>query len=235
MRRLISTLACDAKLQYRNGFYYAAAFVAFFWMLLLWQFEPETTRWLLPLFVLSNLLMNTFYFVAGLVLLEKREGTLAAQVVTPLRDWEYLASKAATLTALALAENFLIAGVATRGNFNPAALAAGLAAAAGMLTLFGFVAVSRYDSVNEFLFPSALYSMATLPPFLQYIGLWRSPLAYLHPLQGPLMMTSAAFEPVGVWVWVYGVAASAFWLWLLSLWSRRIFARFVVRGEGVRR
>ena len=38
------------------------------------------------------------------------EGTLMAQVVSPLRVWEYLASKVITLTLLSLVENLLITG-----------------------------------------------------------------------------------------------------------------------------
>lgn len=33
MKRLTSTIICDVHLQVRNGFYYAAGFVALFWVL----------------------------------------------------------------------------------------------------------------------------------------------------------------------------------------------------------
>lgn len=49
--------------------------------------------------MLGNLPLATFFFIAGLVLLEKGEGTLEAQIVTPLTAGGYLASKILTLTA----------------------------------------------------------------------------------------------------------------------------------------
>ena len=83
MSRLPAAVACDVRLQYRNGFYAAAAFVAVVLVVLLRWLPPETLRLLLPALVLANMQVNTFYFVAGLVLLEKAEGSLEALVVTP--------------------------------------------------------------------------------------------------------------------------------------------------------
>ena len=234
MKRLAATIVCDIQLQFRNGFYYAAAFVAIFWMLGLSQLPPASLPWLMPVFVLSNLLINTFYFIAGLVLLEKDEGTLMAQVVSPLRSWEYLASKIITLTLLSLAENMLIVGVAYGLNFKLLLLLAGVVSAAAIYGLTGFVAVSRYDSINEFLFPSFLYTLAFVPPFLDYLGLWQSWLLYLHPLQAPLLLTKAAFQPVAAWQVLYGLLYSGLWIGLCFVWSRRAFTQFVIAAPGAR-
>ena len=91
MHRLAATVLLDLRLQLRNGFYYAVAFVLACWFLLLTRLPPLDWGYVLPAVVFGNLVMVNFYFVAGLVLLEKGEGTLEAQVVTPLADWEYLA------------------------------------------------------------------------------------------------------------------------------------------------
>ncbi len=232
MKRLTSTIICDVRLQVRNGFYYAAGFVALFWVLGLSQVPLKNLGWFMPVFVLSNLLINTFYFIAGLVLLEKGEGTLMAQVVTPLRTWEYLAAKVITLTGLSLLENLLIVGLGYGLNFDLLPLLVGMSLAAALYTLAGFVAVSRYDSINEYLFPSFLYTLLFIPPFLPYLGLGESWLYYLHPLQAPLLLTQAAFQPVATWQWFYGVLYSGLWMGLLFWWSRWTFAQFVVATEG---
>jgi fluoroquinolone transport system permease protein len=114
MKRLLAALGCDARLQFRNGFYYAAALVAGVMAVGLGQLgrwlPGINLGWLAPGFIVSNMLLGTFYFMGGLVLLEKGEGTLEAQVVTPLRSREYLASKVITLAGLALVENLVIVG-----------------------------------------------------------------------------------------------------------------------------
>ncbi|MBE7555182.1 MAG: ABC transporter permease [Anaerolineales bacterium] len=234
MKRLSATIICDVRLQVRNGFYYAAGFVALFWVLTLSQVPVENLGGFMPVFILSNLLINTFYFIAGLVLLEKGEGTLMAQVVTPLRAWEYLASKVITLTGLSLLENLLIVGLGYGLNFNLLPLLIGMSLATTLYSLVGFVAVSRYDSINEYLFPSFLYTLVFIPPFLPYMGLGESWLFYLHPLQAPLLLTKAAFQPVTTWQWLYGLLYAGLWIGLFLGWSRQAFAQFVVAAEGAR-
>jgi hypothetical protein len=51
---------------------------------------------------------QAIFVTPDVILLEKGEGTLEAQVFTLLRTWEYLASKISTLTLLALVENIVI-------------------------------------------------------------------------------------------------------------------------------
>jgi len=231
MKRLAATIVSDTRLQSRNGFYYAAALVALFWIGVLTHLPVDNFRLLMPVFVLSNLMVNTFYFMGGLVLLEKTEGTLMAQVVTPLRTWEYLLSKVTTLTLLSLLENLLIVGVVYGLDFDPVPLVLGIMLAAALFVLTGFVAVSRYDSINEYLFPSILYTLAFMPPFLDYFGWVQSPLFYLHPMQAPLLLARGGFLPLPAWQGAYGVLYGLFWLWLIFLWSRRAFARFIIATE----
>ena len=109
MSRLAATLLCDVRLQYRNGFYWAVAFLVAALLIVITRIPELDWRPVLPPLVLGNLVTATFFFMAGLVLLEKKEGTLEAQIVTPLTATDYLTSKIATLTALSIAEHVLLA------------------------------------------------------------------------------------------------------------------------------
>ena len=234
MRRLLATIACDVRLQMRNGFYYAGGFVAVIYIIVLRQLPPELVRAQMPLIVLSNLVMNTFFFIAGLVLLEKGEGTLWARVVTPLRHSEYLISKVVSLGILSVLEStfIIVAGIGLDMQLLPLLL--GLILAVPIYTLTGFIAVSKYDSINEYLFPSFLYTCAFIPPFLQSVGLIDSWVMYLHPLQGAFVLAKASFGPIEGREWAYGIGSSVLWIWLFSVWSMRSFGRFIVATEGAR-
>ena len=154
-----------------------------------------------------------------------------AQVVTPLRNGEYLTAKVITLVTLAFVENLLIVGLGYGLKFGLLPLLLGIAFAAALLTLAGFIAVVRYDSINEYLFPSFLYTLFLIPPFLDYLGLWKSWLSYLHPLQAPLMLSKGAFMPIADWEWTYGVLYASLWLVLCFAWARHVFVRFVTRAH----
>lgn len=234
MRRLLAAMACDVRLQYRSGFYAAAGLVAAALVLLLRWVPGPYVGWLMPALVLTNMQVNTFYFIGGLVLLEKGEGSLEALVVTPLRRGEYLASKVLTLAFMSLAEALAIVALGYGLGFNVVALAAGVALTAALYCLYGFLVVARYDSINEYLFPSMVYTSVLSLPLLDYFGIWETPLVYLHPVQAPLVLLEAAFRPVAAWEVAYGVLYGGLWVGTMGVLAVRAFGRFVVAREGVR-
>ncbi len=233
MSRLLATLRLDSRLQFRYGFYYAGIFVAVLWLALLMNFSKDNMALLLPVFLLGNLAITTFYFMAGLVLLEKGEGTLEGLITTPLRTHEYLASKVATLTFLATAESLLIVLLAYGIQFRVVPILAGLITMSAILTLFGFIVIARYDSVTDFLLPSAFYTIWISLPVLDYFEIWPHWILYLVPSQAALLLMKAAFAPVEDWQLIYAVAYSVLWTALFYVWAQRRFLRFVIRREGV--
>jgi len=234
MTRLAATMRCDVRLQLRNGFYWAVAFVLGGWAILISQLPPFAWAPLIPPLILGNLVMATFFFMGGLVLLEKGEGTLEAQVVTPLTGGEYLASKVLTLTALSVVENLAVVLVAHGPAFRWVPLVTGMAAASMMFCLIGFIVVARYDSINEYLFPTMFYTTLFYLPVLDYAGLWETRWMLLHPLQAPLVLMEGAFYPLQTWEWLYGSVYSTLVIVLVFLWSRRTFRRYVVARVGAR-
>lgn len=235
MTRLLSIARWDVSLQFRNGFYYVSAFTAVVMIVLLKQFDGVDFSYWWPAIITGNLTVNSFYFMAGLVLLEKGEGTLEAQIVTPLRPWEILGSKVITLGLLSLFETLVMIVILQGVNFNWFLLVTGVVLYIAMLSLYGFIIVARYDSISEFLMPSAMWTMGFSLPLLYYFDIWRSWIMFLHPLQGILILLQAAFASVPAWQIVYGFAYSILWTGILMRLSLRAFRRFVATKEGVRR
>ncbi|WP_298482472.1 ABC transporter permease [uncultured Chloroflexus sp.] len=235
MMRLLSAARWDVRLQFRNGFYYVSLFTAVIFVVLLKQFDITAVSYWWPAIITINLTVNSFYFMAGLILLEKGEGTLEAQIVTPLRPWEILGSKVLTLGLLSLFETLIIIVIVQGVNFNWVFLVMGVVLYIAMLSLYGFIIVARYESINEFLLPSALWTMGFSLPLLYYFDIWRSWVMFLHPLQAVVILIQAAFRSVPVWQIVYGIVYAILWMGIIMWLSLRAFHRFVVTKEGVRR
>ncbi|MDE3000630.1 MAG: ABC transporter permease [Gemmatimonadota bacterium] len=236
MKRLLSALHWDALQQYRYKFYAVGVGMVIFWGGL-FSLVPGIGRVdavvVVPAFFAINLYVTTFYFISGLVLIEKSEGTLSALAATPLRDAEYLLSKVITLTVLAIVESLLIVVVVLgiRGNWVP--LLSGAFALGAIYSLAGFIVVVRYRSINAFLIPSVLYVIALLLPLLSHFGLANRLIFLLHPMEPAMELMRAAYLPTGVWEMVYAAAGAAAWMcggFFLARW--RIY-RFVVREAGV--
>ena len=234
MKRLRASFQLDIKSQFRNGFYYVSGFVALMLILILRQF-PEV-NWMLwwPVIILENLVVNTFYFMSGLVLLEKAEGTLEAQIVSPLRPWEYLSAKIGSLAVLSLLESLVIVVAVSGASFNWFLLVFGILCLVALYVLYGFLVVVRYDSIGEFILPSAIWTMAFSIPLLYYFNFWRSDWIFLHPLQAPLLLMQSAFEKIPPLHLFYAFAYSFFWIAIAYFLAQKAYHRFVVTEEGTR-
>lgn len=232
MKRWLKTLRWEVVLQARAGFYTAAAVMLAIIGLAALRWGGGDLGGLLPVVLFGNLQVTAFYFLAGMLMLEKEEGSLEARSITPLRPVEYLGGKVITLGALALVENMVLTGLFTRGNFQPAALTAGLLLGAGLLTLAGFLAAIRHSSVNSFLMPSILYLLALTLPIASPLGLVDSPLLYLHPLQPALTLISGGFHPLSVAEWLYGLGAGLAWSGVFLGLCLRRFHQFAVEPVG---
>ncbi len=181
-----------------------------------------------------NLEINAFYFIGGLVLLEKGEGTLESQVITPLRPFEYLISKAITLGILSVIEAIVIILFTIGISLNWFFMITGCMFLVVIFSLYGFVVVVRYDSINEFLLPSILWTIAYLLPLLFYFDFFQSRLFYLHPLLAPLILMQTAFEPVTTNHIIYGLLCSMLWTGVALYFSLQAFDRFVISKQGNR-
>ena len=232
MTRLRATLHRDLVIQWRNGFYAVSVFIVLVSGLLLRQLPRPWLDALLPAFLVSSLSFTTFYFMAALVLLEKDEHALDGLVVTPLRPAEYLAAKSGSLAALAVAESLLIVVLARGASPGLVWLVPGVALLGATFTLFGFVAIARYDSINTFLFPSVGFVSLLTLPLVGSVGLWDTPLFYLHPLQPALVLIRAAFTPTDAGMLTYGLGGALVWVVVSFAWARRMFHHFVVRRAG---
>jgi fluoroquinolone transport system permease protein len=150
MTRWLAAVRFDVLLQARHGFYAAtAAIVVLLGALLLSIPAAARTRsdlWV-PFLIVVNLPITTFFFVCGLILLERDEGTLLALGVSPVTAGQYLAMRMTTLVALALVETLVIVSFGFSIE-TPALLIPGAVLLGVMLTGFGAGVSSRYTTVN---------------------------------------------------------------------------------------
>jgi len=233
VKRFAASLLCDIRLQLRNGFYAASVFVTVVWAAVFSQLPRFDASGVWAGMVAGNLFITTFYFIGGLVLLERDEGSLAARSVTPLKPSEYLASKVLTLSALAAAENTVLTLLLAwlgflRFGTGLVFLILGIVLLSVILCLAGFAVIVRYRSINEFLMPSMLYVLALGLPLIEYFGLWRSPLFLLHPVQAALVLMRAAWEPLSTGQAVYGLLYPAAAVFVFAVLARRAYRRLVL-------
>lgn len=232
MSRLLRVMRWDILFQARYGLYLATAVSTGVLLAVVKQAPASVLDLTLPFVVFSDLALVGFYFIAALVLFEKAEGTLTALVVSPLRFSEYLASKLATLTALAVLVSLLVTLVCYGPGFNWPLLIVAVALLSCLGLLVGLIAVAPHDTVSAFVLPAQVYSLIMAVPLLPFFGFFEHPVFYLWPTHGALLLLRAAFVPGQAWQVGYGVVYQLLWLGLLAWIARRRFDRYIVGRQG---
>jgi fluoroquinolone transport system permease protein len=225
MNRLWAALRFDFAIQQRYGFVVASFFPVLVWLAVLMAFPLETRLILLPLIIYLDLALVGFYFISGLVLYEKTEATLNALVITPLRFGEYLASKLISLTVLAISISLALLALSVGLGINLLWLMLGIMLMSLIALLIGFIAVAPFPSFSSYLIPSQLPALLLYLPLIPAVGLFDSPLFYLLPTHGALLLVQGSFVGLEGWQIAYALAYGLLWIIGLCLLARRVFER----------
>lgn len=232
MSRFAVALRTEFLLQRRYRLVHAGILSGVLWLAMLLPMRPDIRSMVEPYVLLGDLTIVGFFFIAGAVFFEKDERTLHALVSTPLRFTEYLASKVVSLTALSVALAVFVA-IATHGlDFRIAPLLLGAVLGTVIMLLAGFLSALPFHSVSDWFMPAVLPIAVCNLPALSYSGLWDTPLLYLIPTQGPLLLFGVAFDQKSISFWQAGYAVAYPVLFAAGLWllARRMFDKYMVRG-----
>lgn len=101
-QRLASLVVHDARLQKRYGIYYAYGFVLVVYLAILVWAGPWLPEWAVAVAIFTDPSALGFFFLGGLMMLERGESTRMALAVTPVSAGGYLFAKTVTLTLLAM-------------------------------------------------------------------------------------------------------------------------------------
>jgi fluoroquinolone transport system permease protein len=238
MRGFADLLRFDVIVQARNGFYWASGFVVLAISALLAASPAAVLSnpglWV-PALVTFNLQITTFFFVAGLLLLERDEGTLIALGASPLSARTYLVARSTTLTALAALETLVIVWFGF-GFSASWALLGGIAAMGITYTGFGVAVAARYESVNSLLLPASVIVTVLLLPLLGHFELVPRVWLMWHPLEPAVTLVRAAYQPTSLPELLFGAAGSIAWAGVAFSLARNAVARLMrdTRASGGR-
>ncbi len=238
--RLAAAIALDAKVQARNQLWGISVFVGLVGAAALaWLSPPDRVGGTIPMALLLFAGGSTLLYVVAMLLMERSDGTLSAISVSPLRRWEYLASKVLTLTALATIESVVMAygalAVLARRDavdWPSPVFFAGVVALGALHVLIGVILVVRYRRINEVLLPMGAIALVLQLPAFWMVGAIEGSWALAIPSAAPTLLVRAGFVPLTIGQWIYAVAGTTALLVGAALWASRAFERHVVRRGG---
>ncbi|WP_272030896.1 hypothetical protein [Oceanobacillus kimchii] len=225
--RIIELFQMDVKFQLRHGFYYAYAIVTIFYIGVLLLIPEAYVQTASILIVFTDPSVLGFFFVGGLVLLERDQSIFSTLYVTPLKIHEYLISKVMSLTLLAAVTSIVLFIVIHQSSFHVVPFLLAVILCSMFFTLLGINLAVRVKSVNAFLYTSPLIVIVFYLPLVDYIGIFDTPIFFILPTQAILLLMESAFRGAPIGIYLYSVAVLAVWIGLVYLWTYQSFQQFL--------
>ncbi|MBA4495063.1 ABC transporter permease [Paenactinomyces guangxiensis] len=169
-----------------------------------------------------------YFFIGGIVLLEKGQNIFDNLFVTPFQLQEYLLSKTASLALLSLVTSTVI-HLFTFGLAHLSLLfILGVLLTSAFFTLIGLGIAIRCRTLNEFFLISPLYTLIFTLPLFGYLHLYETPLYYLLPTKASLLLMEAPFQPPVTGQAIVFLMILIAWIVPAYFWAYRSFRNYVI-------
>ncbi|MFA5212892.1 MAG: hypothetical protein WC406_06145 [Methanoregula sp.] len=230
MKHLAAMIRWYFLLDYRFFLIHISLVTVALWCILLSVFVPVNTAKIVGALIFLDPAIFGFVFIGALVLYEKTNRSLQALTVTPMEPREYLLTHIITLTAIALLASFILVALTRGVTINYLYFVTGVVLTSAFFVLSGFIAVSRFSTVNEYFIAGSLALLALNAPLLYHFGLSESWLFYLFPTQASLLLLSGIFEPVSLTDTLYSVVMLSIWIAIGFILAKKMFYTHIVLG-----
>lgn len=193
MSTLVVLVRNDALLLWRRGVMAASLVVVAGYVIVLQMLSSGAAATTLPFLVFSDPAALGFFFVGGVALSERSEGTAAAVTVTPIGPGELTTARTAGLAGLGTAGAILIAAFSGVTVGWPIFVAA-TALTAIAYTLLGLAVAMRSTSVNEYFARATVVSIPLFGPLAAALAFPEAVWLQLWPPTASLGLLRASVE-----------------------------------------
>ena len=231
MKTLFRLIFWDLKLQIRNGILTVAIFIAVFYTAFFLLLGLRGKDDILIALIFSDPTFLGFIFTGVLILFEKSANTLQALVVTPVKIWQYLFSKAISLTLITSIICFAMVFASHGFRFNYFWFIIATFLSSVLFIFLGFIGVAKVKTFNQYIIVIPLFIAPLSLPYLYFFGVSKSWLFYILPTQGALILFRGAFEKIALGDAIYAVVYLILSIWIAYRISKQLFLKHIVRGE----
>ena len=210
MNTILASLIWEFRLQFRYYFWLSGLVVTLVWLLLLLAVSEEAKVIWVPVLIFADIGNIGLLFIAGILYLERRQGTLYVSATLPVPPAHWLSLKLAGLTALCtvcgLAIVFFTDTTVDWWRIIPAAILSG-----ALFTSIGFLLALQFERIMDyFLGMMPVLTLLNLP-ILHHLGILSSELMWLVPSHAVLQLLAGSFQDMPAARYVMALLVALAW------------------------
>lgn len=226
LRTFLSILRWDIKLQIRYYFWITAAVVSCVWLLLLLALTEQARALWIPVLIFADISNIGLLFIAGILFLERRQGTIYAAAVMPVSGGVWLAAKLLSLVLLCTVCAVVIVFFNVE-SVNWLRMIPAIVLTAALFTSLGFILACPFENIMNFFLVMALALGVLNIPLLAYLGIIESPLLWVFPTQASLWLLAGSLQEMSAVSFYSALLLLLAWLALFHWLGVKAFNRFI--------
>lgn len=148
--KTLALIRGDIRFQYKYGFYLLYLLFSLLYIGLLFAFPVAWREKAAALMIFTDPAAMGLFFMGAIVLFEKNERVLDSLAVSPVKPWQYVASKLVSIGLISMLVSFAIglaAGLAT----HPLRLVAGVFLSSCLFSAIGLIVACGSKTLNQFM------------------------------------------------------------------------------------
>lgn len=232
LANFLSILMWDFRLQFRYYFWVTGIVVSLVWLMLLFAIVEERSLFWIPVVIFADIGNIGLLFIAGILYLERRQGTIYVAAIMPVSSGTWLSAKLLSLAALCTACSLIIIYFKAQ-QVDWFRVIPAVALSGALFTSIGFLLAVPFDRIMNYFLGMALALAVLNVPVLGYLEIFDHPLLWLLPSQPAMKLLEASFRD-STSVSFYSTAILLLgWILLLHWLGIRSFRNLVSQREQV--
>ena len=230
LAQAVRVLQWDFRIQYRHYFWTIALVVSAMWSSVLFALPEDIISTWLPIVIFGDLSTIGVLFIAGILYLERRQGTIYATAVMPTSAGTWLPTKLLSLSLLCLACASIIV-LFTSNSANWLRLIPAVALTAALFTSVGFLLAIQFDKLMNYFFAMALVFIPLNLPALDYLGIFSNETMWLIPSEAAIWALAGSFQDMATSTFIGCPILLLAWLAVTHWLGIRAFRRFIATRQ----
>lgn len=221
----------DLKMFHEYKIYYLIVLIVLVYTLILRQVPSQLSNTVGTMLIFFEPSLIGFMFLGVLILFERNDGSLNALSVTPASLDSYMWSKVITMTIVALVSGVSIATLAFGFSTRYIFITVGVLLTSLVYTFLGFVAVSRYKSIDGYLSIIMLVMLISILPVLDFFNIFETNLLYIIPSYSSIELIHSGFVEVKLMEALLFSGYLLLWIAMSFYLAKNRFYKHMI-GEG---